>query len=267
MQCDVFYLQKTSVMGNDKISSGKKWMDTLLDGGFDKGQLYVVGGAGVNWLEDFIRQTAVNIGLSGKRVLLFSLEQTATSFVRRIVELEMDTSLYGDLSNGDLSRSYKVEKTVEVLKKTEIYVDDESDATIDYIVKQVRKVVWEKSIDVICVDMLTLVRRESDVYESHIQQLISKLSVLAKEKNKTVIASLRVNRNLTSINAYGNIAGLKNLIYIKSSPRDHTCIKIKYYPNMVLFSEALIKLRHAANYNILESEMVFVHWACDINSI
>lgn len=55
MQWDVFYLQKTSVMGNDKISSGKKWMDTLLDGGFDKGQLYVVGGAGVNWLEDFIR--------------------------------------------------------------------------------------------------------------------------------------------------------------------------------------------------------------------
>lgn len=174
----------------------------------------------------------------------------------------MDTSLYGDLSRSD-----KVEKTVEVLKKTEIYVDDEQDATIDYIVKQVRKVVWEKSIDVICVDMLTLVRRESDVYESHIQQLISKLSVLAKEKNKTVIASLRVNRNLTSINAYGNIAGLKNLIYIKSSPRDHTCIKIKYYPNMVLFSEAWIKLRHAANYNLLESEMVFVHWACDINSI
>ena len=45
-----------------KISSGKSWIDTLLDGGYDRGKLYLVGGGRVNWLEVFtIRMTVVPI--------------------------------------------------------------------------------------------------------------------------------------------------------------------------------------------------------------
>ena len=64
-----------------KISSGKSWIDTLLDGGYDRGKLYLVGGSGVCWQEDFLRQSAVDICMDGSKGLLFSLEISADFFL------------------------------------------------------------------------------------------------------------------------------------------------------------------------------------------
>ena len=68
-----------------KISSGKSWIDTLLDGGYDIGKLYIVGGIGVNWLEYFLRQSAVDICMDGSKGLLFSLEISADFFCHRMI--------------------------------------------------------------------------------------------------------------------------------------------------------------------------------------
>ena len=71
-----------------KISSGKSWIDTLLDGGYDRGKLYLVGGVGVNWLEYFLRQSAVDICMDGSKGLLFSLEISTEIFCHRMARIK-----------------------------------------------------------------------------------------------------------------------------------------------------------------------------------
>ena len=147
-----------------------------------------------------------------------------------------------------------------------LYIDDTPRVSVDYIVENAKRQVIDRSIDVVFIDMMTLIRQECDSWELHIQQLISKLSALAEELNIVVIGSLRVNRNLR-IDGYRNMTDLKDLIYIESSPRDRTRLKVEYYVNMTLFSEALIKIEFEANYDSIESDMVFMHYACGVNSI
>ena len=210
-----------------KISSGKSWIDTLLDGGYDRGKLYLVGGSGVCWQEDFLRQSAVDICMDSKG-LLFSLEMSAESFCYRMIHNKVPHLL------------------------------DTPGVSVDYIVENAKRQVIDKSIDVVFIDMMNLIREECDSWKLHNQQLISKLSALAKELNIVVIGSLRVNKNL-GIDGYRNLTDLKDLIYIESSPRDRTCLKVEYYVNMTLFSEALIKIEFKANYDSIESDMVFMH--------
>ena len=220
-----------------KISSGKSWIDTLLDGGYDRGKLYLVGGVGVNWLEDFLRQSAVDICMAGSKGFLFSLEFSAESLCH-------------------------INNKVPHL----LYIDDTPRVSVDYIVENAKRQVIDKSIDVVFIDMMTLIRQECDSWELHIQQLISKLTALAEKLNIVVIVSLRMNRNLR-IDGYRNMTDLKDLIYIESSPRDRTRLKVEYYVNMTLFSEALIKIEFEANYDSIESYIVFMHYACGVNSI
>ena len=225
--------------GSKKISSGKSWIDTLLDGGYDRGKLYLVGGVGVNWLEYFLRQSAVDICMDGSKGLLFSLEISTEFFCHRMIHNKVPHLLY---------------------------IDDTPRVSVDYIVENAKRQVIDKSIDVVFIDMMTLIRQECDSWELHIQQLISKLTALAEELNIVVIVSLRMNRNLR-IDGYRNMTDLKDLIYIESSPRDRTRLKVEYYVNMTLFSEALIKIEFEANYDSIESDMVFIHYACGVNSI
>ena len=79
-----------------KISSGKSWIDTLLDGGYDIGKLYIVGGVGVNWLEDFLRQSAVDICMAGSKGFLFSLEFSAEALCHRMIHDKVPHLLYID---------------------------------------------------------------------------------------------------------------------------------------------------------------------------
>lgn len=81
VQWQCLSLRKISDMVAKKISSGKSWIDTLLDGGYVRGKLYLVGGVGVNWPEYFLRQSAVDICMDGSKGLLFSLEISADFFV------------------------------------------------------------------------------------------------------------------------------------------------------------------------------------------
>ena len=239
MQWQCLSLRKISDMEVKKISSGKRWIDTLLDGGYDIGKLYLVGGIGVNWLEDFLRQSAVDICMAGSKGFLFSLEFSAEVLCHRMIHNKVPHLLY---------------------------IDDTPRVSVDYIVENARRQVIYKSIDVIFIDMMTLVRQECDSWELHIQQLISKLSALAEELSIVVIGSLRVNRNLR-IDGYRNMTDLKDLIYIESSPRDRTRLKVEYYVNMTLFSEALIQIEFEANYDSIESDIVFMHYAWGVNSI
>ena len=239
MQWQCLSLRKISDMEAKKISSGKRWIDTLLDGGYDIGKLYLVSGIGVNWLEDFLRQSAVDICMAGSKGFLFSLEFSAEALCHRMIH----------------------DKVPHLL-----YIDDTPMVSVDYIVENARRQVIYKSIDVVFIDMMALIRQECDSWELHIQQLISKLSALAEELNIVVIGSLRVNRNLR-IDGYRNMTDLKDLIYIESSPRDRTRLKVEYYVNMTLFSEALIQIEFEANYDSIESDIVFMHYACGVNSI
>ena len=260
-----------------KISSGKSWIDTLLDGGYDRGKLYLVGGVAVNWQEDFLRQSAVDICMCGSKGLLFSLEMEAESFCHRMIHNKVPHLLYNDDIPGVFvdyivknAKRQVIDKSIDVvvsdMRNLKLYIDDTPGVSVDYIVENAKRQVIDKSIDVVFIDMMDLIRKECDSWELHIQQLISKLSALAEELNIVVIGSLRVNRNLR-IDGYRNMTDLKDLIYIESSPRDRTRLKVEYYVNMTLFSEALIKIEFEANYDSVESDMVFIHFACGVNSI
>ena len=265
MQWQCLSLRKILDMVAKKISSGKSWIDTLLDGGYDRGKLYLVGGSGVCWQEDFLRQSAVDICMDSKG-LLFSLEMSAESFCYRMIHNKVPHLLDTPGVSVDYivenAKRQVIDKSIDEvvidMRNLMLYIDDTPGVSVDYIVENAKRQVIDKSIDVVFIDMMNLIREECDSWKLHKQQLISKLSALAKELNIVVIGSLRVNKNL-GIDGYRNLTDLKDLIYIESSPRDRTCLKVEYYVNMTLFSEALIKIEFKANYDSIESDMVFMH--------
>ena len=230
------YTNKSEITG---ITTGFRDLNKKING-MQRTDLLLIAARPAMGKTAFSLNLVQNAALKGDAsVAVFSLEMSKEQLVQRMLSAQSNVEL-NKLKTGKLNENDwpRIIDAMAVLSNVNIYIDDTPRVSVDYIVENAKRQVIDKSIDGVFIDMMALIRQECDSWELHIQQLISKLTALAEELNIVVIGSLRVNRNLR-IDGYRNMTDLKDLIYIESSPRDRTRLKVEYYVNMTLFSEAL----------------------------
>ncbi|MDO4721580.1 MAG: replicative DNA helicase [Peptostreptococcaceae bacterium] len=146
----------------------------------------------------FSLNIAHNAALRGNcHVALFSLEMSKEQLIQRMVAAESRVELT-KLKNGNLSEEEwpRVIEAMDVLSKTQIYIDDTPGINMLELRSKCRRLKMQKGLDLILIDYLQLM--ESDSRSENRQQEISKISrslkILAKELDCPVIALSQLSR-------------------------------------------------------------------------
>jgi replicative DNA helicase len=146
---------------------------------------------------------AVNAAKETKRpAIVYSLEMSKEQLVRRMLSSEgrVDaTRMRGNrLDKDDWPRLIQAAND---LSQTEIYLDDSAPMTPLEIRAKSRRLLAEKSLSLIVVDYLQLMRsggRKTDNREQEISEISRSLKGLAKELNIPIIALSQLNRGVES---------------------------------------------------------------------
>ena len=131
------------------------------------------------------------------KVALFSMEMSKEQLIQRMIAAESRVEL-NKLKNGNLDEEEwpKVITAMEVLSKTDIYIDDTPGISVVELRSKCRRLKMEKGLDMVLIDYLQLM--ESDSKGESRQQEISKISrslkILAKELECPVIALSQLSR-------------------------------------------------------------------------
>lgn len=134
---------------------------------------------------------------SGSKVALFSLEMSKEQLIQRMVSAESRVEL-NKLKNGNLNEEEwpRVIRAMDILSKTEIYIDDTPGINMVELRSKCRRLKMDKGLDLVLIDYLQLM--ESDSRVENRQQEISKISrslkILAKELDCPVIALSQLSR-------------------------------------------------------------------------
>lgn len=146
----------------------------------------------------FSLNIAHNAALSGgAHVALFSLEMSKEQLIQRMVSAESRVEL-NKIKNGHLNEEEwpRVIKAMDVLSKTQIYIDDTPGINMVELRSKCRRLKMDKGLDLVLIDYLQLM--ESDSRSENRQQEISKISrslkILAKELDCPVIALSQLSR-------------------------------------------------------------------------
>lgn len=169
--------------------------------GFQNSDLIIVAGRPAMGKTSLALNIAVNAAKETKRpALIFSLEMSKDQLVRRMLSSEgrVDaTRMRGNkLEKDDWPRLIQAAND---LSQTEIYLDDSAPMTPLEIRAKSRRLMAEKSLSLILVDYLQLMRsggRRTDNREQEISEISRSLKGLAKELNVPVIALSQLNRGV-----------------------------------------------------------------------
>ena len=128
--------------------------------------------------------------LSGKKVLFFSLEMSASEIMMRSIcshmELNYRDCLNGDLSNGELK---KISQGIDHVSKYPIFIDDSSSSTIHQIKSKAKRYKRDFGIDLIVVDYLQIIstNKKHETRDREIASYSAALKSLARELNVPVV--------------------------------------------------------------------------------
>jgi replicative DNA helicase len=184
------------------VPSGFKDLDKKT-AGFQKSDLVIIAGRPSMGKTSLALNLAVNAAEQMKRpVIIFSLEMSKDQLVRRLLSSEgrVDASrMRGNrLEKDDWPRLIQAAND---LSQTEIYLDDSAPLTPLEIRAKSRRLMAEKSLSLVIVDYLQLMRaggKRMDNREQEISEISRSLKGLAKELNVPVIALSQLNRGVES---------------------------------------------------------------------
>ena len=143
---------------------------------------------------------AVNAALSGKKVLIFSLEMAAQQLVERAVSSMASVPL-ASIRSGDLDprQLELVEKRMAIFKRLPLKIDDSSGLSIGQVQSRAKAEAIEGGVDLIVVDYLQLMSaRGEQSREREVSVISAGLKGLAKDLNIPVLALSQLNRGLES---------------------------------------------------------------------
>lgn len=176
--------------------------------GFCKGELSIVAGRPGVGKTSFITnviEDALFFENQNKNVLLFSLEMKSEQMLAKMVRARSKEVVSKELLNDNkiLKKLVKGNYITEEFKKSNIYIDDTSNFSVDKIKKKARKLNEElcsryKKLDLIAVDYLQLLggSNEFETRELETKDILKKLKILAIELEVPVIITAQVDRNL-----------------------------------------------------------------------
>jgi replicative DNA helicase len=142
----------------------------------------------------------MNVARQGKRVAVFSLEMSGVEISERFTAIDTGINLQAIRSGQlDADEWTRVNRSVEVIEKLQIYVDDTPDLTVAQIEAKCKRLIMrEGALDLVIVDYLQLVSppfKSSEGNRSVAVDAISRgLRVLARRLNVPVLTGAQLNR-------------------------------------------------------------------------
>ncbi|MGC9046684.1 MAG: replicative DNA helicase [Minisyncoccia bacterium] len=174
-------------------------IDNILSG-LQRSELIILGARPSYGKTAFALDIARQVALGGYTVGVFSIEMSKDQIVDRLISAQAQIPLW-QLRTGRLSDELEfglVQKALDELSKTKIFIDDTPSPTIIQIKSMARRLQIENGLDLIVIDYLQLIQPRTDS-ESMVQQVteISRgLKSLARELNVPVLAVSQLSRDV-----------------------------------------------------------------------
>ncbi len=191
--------EAATLTGIPHINTGYAALDDFL-GGLQRSDLVIVAGRPSMGKTSFALSIASNAALrQGACIALFSLEMAKESIVTRMVSSEANVDSrkiqLGQHSPDGEERS--IMNAIGVLSEAPIYIDDTPMSPVAAIRSKVRRLGFERSVDLVIIDYLQLMQGDLRKMENRVQEIsyISRaLKGLARELNVPVIAVSQLSR-------------------------------------------------------------------------
>ena len=212
-----------------EVITGNKCGFKLIDdkGGFELGELMVIGARTSNGKTSFALNCLVNVALSGVPVGVFSLEMTNKQLGIRIA------SILGQLNGASIKQgtlpTSNVQRLVSLDDQLPIYFDDVRSSEIDTIINNIKGMVMQHGVQVVLLDYLQLMRSRERDRVHQIGSIAHRLEALSKQLEITIILISQLRRNvdkdpcprLEELKESGDIADAADSIYLIYRPEQH----------------------------------------------
>ena len=179
----------------DKFKSGIAGLDTLLNGGFDRGTVAVFSSETSGGKSIILLQVALQSALSGKRGLIFSLEMSASQVICRMVANKSGWRCVSLFENPSKAQHDGMMQGIAEIAKLPISIyDNSSDIdSIESICRQSKKT----GLDFIVVDYIQLCSASADskseTSEQQVSEVVRRLKLLALNMNICVLTASQLN--------------------------------------------------------------------------
>lgn len=178
------------------LQTGFRALDKMLDGMHESELIILAARPGMGKTA-FALNVALNVAKE-KTVLMFSLEMSKNSLVRRLM------SIYTGISREALKHPHRLPDGLQQrlymfadhIRKCKLIISDKAEQTIAMIRATARIVKHQqKALDLIIIDYLSLIKGSgNENREQEVAEISRQLKVLAKEYNVPVMALAQVNR-------------------------------------------------------------------------
>lgn len=182
-----------------------------LTGGLQKGMLTVLAGRAGSGKSTVALEMAMNLAKAGKRIAIFSLEMSAVQIGKKIiVRLNRDINPNVKITVSSLMRSRGLShikdfdwlaSTVEPAMELDIWIDDNSSASVGYIRREIANLAAEgKMPDVVIVDYVGLMGNDNK-HSNRVLELdatLKALRAMAKDLNIAMLGLAQINRAVES---------------------------------------------------------------------
>ena len=188
------------------LKSGMTGIDTgfhlqnKVTSGWQNGELVIIGARPSMGKTALALYYAVSAAKTGKSVLFFSLEMSASSLVFRIQSME--SGIEGDkIKSGRMTdQEFQTFKFASEDGKTlPIYIDDTASISVQEMKSKTLRMVHEGKVDLVIVDYIQLMTAGNHIggnREQEVAYISKNLKALAKDCEVPVIALAQINRSV-----------------------------------------------------------------------
>ncbi|QLE60024.1 replicative DNA helicase [Nostoc sp. TCL26-01] len=186
------------------VPTGFYDLDAMLGGGFQPGDLIVVGGRPSMGKSSFCHQIALNISRTYQSpTMIFSLEMSKEDINKRFLVSETKIEIKR-LRSGSLSESQweVLAGAVKDLAEIPLLIDDQSCPSVTEIRSKVRKAIAKHGqLKLVVIDYLQLMADGSDAFlVQKIGEITRQLKLLARECKLPIILLSQLNRGVEGRN-------------------------------------------------------------------
>ena len=217
------------LVASGEVITGNKCGFDLIDdkGGFELGELMVIGARTSNGKTAFTLNCAVNLAMRGVPVGIFSLEMTNKQLAIRIA------AIMGDLDSTSIKQGTLKEHELDTFTmlndRLPLYFDDVRSSEIDVIISNIKGMVMQHGVQVVVLDYLQLMRSREIDRVHQIGGIAHRLEALSKQLEITIVLISQLRRNvdkdpcpkLEELKESGDIADAADSIFLIYRPEQH----------------------------------------------
>lgn len=215
--------------GGMGVTTGINRLDRL-NGGFQPGNMIVIGARPSMGKSAFIGQVAIAMAKTGKKVGIISLEMSNNEIAARLASLDSDTD-FNIVFRGLYADENQKHKLYSAISKSTsqlpIFITDKTGVNINEIRAKASTLQNKQGLDCLMIDYLQLISAEESRNRNR-EQEVSKISqgikIMAKEMNIPVIVLAQLNREVTRRKNESRYPELADLRESGSLEQDADCV-------------------------------------------